>query len=585
MATIQSIGFENFKKFSRFSISCRDTNILVGPNNAGKSTALDALRIFRDVHRYASRTKSILRDQGNFGVCATYEMPQSLIGIPVDNVVRDYGDEPAKIEIKLTNEATLHIRLHPDQLVTAFVETDRAVPRTTSDFRRLFPVDLVIVPTLSALEDREALVRPETAARNENTRLASRNFRNILHQKPSEEFDEFVKLCKEGWEDIELEPPEVVPGDPAYVTMMFKEKRIPRELYWSGFGFQVWMQMMAQFMRGGRDSILILDEPDIYLHPELQKRVLRMAKDRFAQIFIATHSTEIMNEADPGDIISIVYNNRTAVRVTTEEGYKKVYSYLGSSENAEFARLARAERIIFFEGKERNLIRKFAAKAKIDALFQDPKTVYLQAGGFSQWIRVREVDWALHNIFDIDVRIAAIFDRDYRCDEEIDMFKKNLENDALWIDVLNRKEIENYALVYRPLHDTIKKRVTSRGHDISSDEIYERIVRLADTYRTACQAQHLAHYLAHHREVQRRIADSTHLEHASQRFDAYWADIDTRFSILPGKEFIAVLSTTLQKDYGTSITIIQIIDEMEQKDVPDDLVHRLSSMAKFFGPR
>ncbi|TPK86655.1 ATP-binding protein [Mesorhizobium sp. B2-4-13] len=582
MATIQAINFENFKKFSRFSISCRDTNILVGPNNAGKSSTLDALRIFRDVHRYASRTKSVLKDHGSFGVCATYEMSQSLIGIPIDNVVRDYGDEPARISVKLTNDSTLHVELHPDQLVTAFVEADRAIPRTTVDFKRLFPIDLVIVPTLSALEDREPLVRPETATRNENTRLASRNFRNILYQKPRGEFDKFVQLCKEGWEDIELEYPEIVRGDPAYVTMMYREKRIPRELYWSGFGFQVWMQMMAQFLRGNGDSILVLDEPDIYLHPELQKRVLRMAKEKFGQIFIATHSTEIMNESEPGDIVSIVYNNRTAIRITTEEGYKKVYSYLGSSENAEFARLARAERIIFFEGKERNLIRKFAIKAKLGEMFQNPKTVYLQAGGFSQWTRVKEVDWALHNIFDINVKIAALFDRDYRCDEEIQLFKTNLENSSLWIDVLGRKEIENYALVYDPLSEAIKKRVRSRGNDITSDEVSERIVKLSDTYRTACQAQHLAHYLAHHREVDRRTTDSTHLERASERFEAYWADIDKRFSIIPGKEFIAVLSAGLQRDYGVSLTINQIVDEMGQSDVPPDLVDRLSSMTAFF---
>ncbi|TPL09507.1 hypothetical protein FJ938_06815 [Mesorhizobium sp. B2-4-14] len=342
------------------------------------------------------------------------------------------------------------------------------------------------------------------------------------------------------------------------------------------------MQMMAQFLRGNGDSILVLDEPDIYLHPELQKRVLRMAKEKFGQIFIATHSTEIMNESEPGDIVLIVYNNRTAIRITTEEGYKKVYSYLGSSENAEFARLARAERIIFFEGKERNLIRKFAIKAKLGEMFQNPKTVYLQAGGFSQWTRVKEVDWALHNIFDINVKIAALFDRDYRCDEEIHLFKKNLENSSLWIDVLCRKEIENYALVYDPLSEAIKKRVRSRGNNITSDEVSERIVKLSDTYRTACQAQHLAHYLAHHREVDRRTTDSTHLERASERFEAYWADIDKRFSIIPGKEFIAVLSAGLQRDYGVSLTINQIVDEMGQNDVPPDLVDRLSSMTAFF---
>ncbi|MGQ2901817.1 ATP-dependent nuclease [Neoaquamicrobium sediminum] len=581
MATIQSISFSNFKRFSRFSLACKETNIIVGPNNAGKSTILDAFRLFRDVYRFASRNNPQLREQSEIGVCASYRMPPNLIGIPIENVVRDYGDDPAKIEIRLSNDSRLHVWLHPNESVNAFVQTDRALPRTATDFRRLFPVELVIVPTLSALEEREPTVKAETASRNENTRLASRNFRNILYGKTKQEFEEFVKLCREGWTDIDIEPPEIVRGDPSYLTMMYVENRIPREIYWSGFGFQVWMQMMAHFMRATPSAVLVLDEPDIYLHPELQKKILRMAKSKFCQTFIATHSTEIMNEADPGDILSVVPENKTAVRVQTDEGYRKIYSYLGSSENAEFARLARADRIIFFEGKEKNLIRKFASKSNVDDLFQDPKTAYLQAGGFSQWVRVKEVDWALHNIFGLNVKITALFDRDYRCEEEINQFKRSLQNTDLWVDVLDRKEIENYALALNPLKRAIRKKIEARDKHITEEDIDERIVRILETFRKACHAQHLAQYLSHHREVDRHTAEPTHLERANTRFEANWETIEGRLAIIPGKEFIAVLSAELQRDFGTTITIHQIIDEMQAHDVPADLVKRLHSMADF----
>ena len=69
MAIVQSIQFQNFKRFDRFSISCRAVNILVGPNNAGKSTALEALRVLRDVHCHATRFRGAFADQGTFGVC------------------------------------------------------------------------------------------------------------------------------------------------------------------------------------------------------------------------------------------------------------------------------------------------------------------------------------------------------------------------------------------------------------------------------------------------------------------------------------------------------------------------------------
>ena len=64
----------------------------------------------------------------------------------------------------------------------------------------------------------------------------------------------------------------------------------PREIHWSGFGFQVWLQILLQLARGNGDSVLVLDEPDIYLHADLQRRLLRLVGERFPQYFIATCS-------------------------------------------------------------------------------------------------------------------------------------------------------------------------------------------------------------------------------------------------------------------------------------------------------
>ena len=52
---ITSIHFENFKAFVNYSISLKNFNILTGPNNNGKSTILDALRLLRGAYGYSSR--------------------------------------------------------------------------------------------------------------------------------------------------------------------------------------------------------------------------------------------------------------------------------------------------------------------------------------------------------------------------------------------------------------------------------------------------------------------------------------------------------------------------------------------------
>ena len=96
--------------------------------------------------------------------------------------------------------------------------------------------------------------------------------------------------------------------------MMFFEERIPREVFWSGFGLQVWMQIVLQFMRGSDNSVLVLDEPDIYLHPELQVRMVELAARKFGQIFIATHSPTIIESANSEDILTISAKEASAIR-------------------------------------------------------------------------------------------------------------------------------------------------------------------------------------------------------------------------------------------------------------------------------
>jgi len=41
---ITSVTFENFKALEQFTLSLDDVNILVGPNNSGKSTIIGAFR-------------------------------------------------------------------------------------------------------------------------------------------------------------------------------------------------------------------------------------------------------------------------------------------------------------------------------------------------------------------------------------------------------------------------------------------------------------------------------------------------------------------------------------------------------------
>ncbi|MDJ0631424.1 MAG: AAA family ATPase [Rhodobacter sp.] len=397
-----------------------------------------------------------------------------------------------------------------------------------------------------------------------------------------DDFETFAEIVGESWEGMTLEKPRIIDYVSKEIEMNYMEERIPREVYWSGFGFQVWMQTMLQFMRGGEKSLLVLDEPDIYLHPDAQKALIKIVQERFTQFFVATHSTEIVNEVEPGDILLVTRDRNSAQRISSEDGYRELFNYLGSSENAEFSRIARARRIVFFEGKDRKIIRRIASKIDNTEMVESPDTAYFQAGGFSQWSRIQNVDWTLENMFKIDAKIASIFDRDYRCDEEIEEFLSRMSSERMSCHVLDRKEIENYAIELEPLKRLIIKRVRDRGTELSLGKAEAIIYSVCGTLKADVQAQRTASYLAYHKPRNPGIDDSTHLKNANALFNESWGNFDGQKHIIPGKLFFSELSKTLQSNYRVGITIAQAIGEMRRNEVSNYIANVLSEIESFF---
>jgi ABC-type multidrug transport system ATPase subunit len=581
LSAIKRIELRGFKQFDRLIVSCQETNIFVGPNNAGKSSVLDVLRILSDVIRYANRRKPSISNFEDKGVCATHTLEQSLISVSLENVTRNYSNEPARASILSTNGTTMHLVIPPNGPVQVFLETDEKLPRSTKALKKQFPLEIIVVPTLGPYEAEETFLTDETIRRNENTRLAHRNFRNILLRRSADDFSQFQQLVESTWAGVKLCSPEHDRANGS-VFMFFEEERITREINWAGFGFQVWLQLMAQILRGGEHSILVLDEPDIYLHADLQHKLLHLAKERFGQCFLATHSTEIVNEANPRDILTIRKGAASAQRITSDKAYSFLFGLLGSSENAEFARMARAKQIVFFEGKDRRIIRRLAEKISGTDPLGDTDTIFVQIEGASQWKRVVNTDWTLQKIFGMEVRIAALFDRDYMTDEEVDEFLSSVNSDRVKCYVLQRKEIENYFLSEGALERAILHSLRKRGLTPDLNIIRSALWALTDAYWHDVQGQIIARELEVRKRKDPSVDPSTTISKVTLDFQERWSSLEGRFEIVPGKQFISDVSKWLQAEFSSSLTIVQIAEAMRKDEVPADLIEILKGISCFF---
>lgn len=89
-------------------------------------------------------------------------------------------------------------------------------------------------------------------------------------------------------------------------------KRYPRynkrDLMVEGSGFLQWLSVLA-LATDPQIDVLRLDEPDAHLHPTLQEQLLaslhNVADNTDKQILIATHSTEILRNAELTQILDI----------------------------------------------------------------------------------------------------------------------------------------------------------------------------------------------------------------------------------------------------------------------------------------
>src|SRR3990170_7187421 len=110
MQHMTSIKYKNYKSFSQFTVSLNSFNILVGPNNAGKSTIIGSLKILAEGIRKAKSKKPIFINDPIGNQVLGYEIDLSQVPVATENVFHNYDDEtPAIIRFRLSDGAYLQV--------------------------------------------------------------------------------------------------------------------------------------------------------------------------------------------------------------------------------------------------------------------------------------------------------------------------------------------------------------------------------------------------------------------------------------------------------------------------------------------
>ena len=124
--------------------------------------------------------------------------------------------------------------------------------------------------------------------------------------------------------------------------------------------------MLTHLVKSRQSSIFLIDEPDIYLHSDLQRQLMNLLGGLGPDVLLATHSTEIVSEAEADEIVLIDRSKRFAKRLKDPTQLFEVFSGLGSNLNPILTQLAKTRRVIFVEGKDFQLFSRYARKLHLD---------------------------------------------------------------------------------------------------------------------------------------------------------------------------------------------------------------------------
>lgn len=567
---ITSATYSEYKALSDYSLRLSHMNILVGPNNCGKSTILGAFRVLTQALRSArSRRAEML--SGPEGRRPGWRLNDELLPISSENIHTNYADTDTKVVFRTSNSGQLTL-LFPEQGGCYFFADGVDGPiRAPGELKRNLPIDLVVVPVLGPLEHQEILVTEQTTRKNMITTRASRNFRNYWYRYP-DGFDDFATLVSRTWPGIEVLEPELLDE---IVGMFCLEDRITRELYWAGFGFQIWLQLLTHISRSPGASLIVVDEPELYLHPDVQRQLLGILREVGPDVLLATHSTEIMSEADPSEIVLIDKTKRSAQRLKDAEGVQKALDAIGSIQNITLTRLARNKRLLFTEGEfDFRLVRRFARRLGFTKLAAGTDLTSLESGGFSAWERIRALAAGFEHSLGFELHVGAIFDRDYWCDEEIEKIERELIQHLEFSHIHQRKEIENYLLIpsalERALGNAMQERFR-RTNDIRdiSQTIEELLEKITAPMRSDIQSQYIAKRVDFMRQTSQDT--STIARRAVDIFDNHWRNLEDRMCIVPGKSVLASLRAEISQLYAVSLTDHRIVSAFNNDDIPSDL--------------
>ncbi len=471
---ITRFEISNFKRLGTAELQLGNASVFIGPNNSGKTTALQALALWdigwrrwaekRDKSSASKRTGVTInrRDLYSIPIPSSRLLWSNLqtMGTPKD---KNGKKSPEKVYITLTAEGIHEGKPWSCALEFYYANEESFYCRLKDSTDGRIPVgvrnhNVVFLPPMSGLSEREYRKEEGEIAVLIGEGQTAQVLRNLCWQL-------FTKEDKSAWKRLVdhihrlfnislLEP--IYIKERSEISLSYKESSgVELDLTSSGRGCQQ-VLLLLTYMLANPGAVLLLDEPDAHLEILRQRDVYNLiteiATEQDSQIIAASHSEVILQEAAERDVVIAFVGRPHRIDTRSRQQVRKA---LESIHMADYYLAEQKGWMLYLEGStDLAILRKLAQRldhpAK-DYLSDSVPVFYLgnnkpqEARDHFQGLREAKANLVGFVLFD-------------RLDKDLHT------NSALTERMWKRREIENYITTPASLRAYVQQGL--RGHDL-----------------------------------------------------------------------------------------------------------------------
>ena len=395
---------------------------------------------------------------------------------------------------------------------------------------------------------------------------------NLLY----EYFPQFQALAERTWPCLRILNLDGRGGLPGknLLALHVQDSDFVAEIGWMGHGLQMWLQMIWFLVLTEGCETIILDEPDVYLHADLQRKLVLLLKSRNRQVIIATHSLKIISEADPYEILIVDKRRKTSAFATSLKAVQRVVDHIGGVQNLQLTRLWASRRCLLVEGKYISLLKILHAKLFPDSEEPLDSLPHMSIGGWGGWGYALGSAMLLKNAGGETIITYCILDSDYHRVDEISQRYEDAKRLGVELHIWKRKEIENYLLVPRAIARLIDKRMKDKKPKPSAGDVQAAIEQITE------QLHDVVFDAIADAEQSGRISRAPANTLARQRLGVRWGSLDGRLYLVSGKEVLSQLSSWSTENYGVSFSVEAITREILPGEIHDECKDVLRQIEK-----